>query len=141
MPARAPAKQGRILMLLGVGCFVLPFVAASLWQPEHQASGPTAGMAEAVYGVVLFTAMTIGVVLFVVGARRTSRAARRRSDIEVDHDSAPTPGRWVDGRWVCFEHRRRWCPECSAVAIRERNESEHPSTTADPDEHGHTGTR
>jgi hypothetical protein len=32
----------------------------------------------------------------------------------IDRSLARELGRYVDGRWVCFEHQKRWCPICSA---------------------------
>ena len=107
--APRPAPEGwQRRRLAGKTLVGLGFVAA-----------PLAMWSSVSAGLLLLT-WTIGSILWIAGAATSHAQARHRSREAAGHDPrlAEQLGRWIDGRWVCFQHQRTWCQICSPRTAR-----------------------
>ena len=136
MDAERHWVTGGLMIVLGIGVMLVPPLVDQVGDPNSDFN-----IKITVHPVVILVAVgieLIGVVLVIAGGRRLARASqnvRSSSDDEIDYIAGQRLGRWMEGRWVCFEHDRRWCPTCSALARRDTGTTEGQVVGHDPNDH------
>jgi len=120
----------KVVSLLAVILFVVPPIVAVIAVDDSDGS-PAGDIEGFAAGMIVAACWFIGFLLAVVGGIVAALSARERRKHplpsgKTDGGATGVLGRYVDGRWVCYEHDQRWCPICAARIRRPGDAPESP---------------